>query len=195
MVKGFTKCLKIVKLFSITGIVCVCGYDIRDELWRVDFVQNIFLQPKNSNVEGKFLLCFVQIGHRERLSLWGKHPIDYRDTFLHLAWLEKLRKKIDPESVRHWIRPCASGLFTFFCHNGDCFDRSPLLGALQPRSMWHTARDHSFYCNVNIIAHAVDGSKQNKTLCVSFCVYAAIISALKKQWQKSYPLNFFSLFR
>lgn len=24
MVKGFTKCLKIVKLFSITGIVCVC---------------------------------------------------------------------------------------------------------------------------------------------------------------------------
>lgn len=174
----------------------MCGYDIRDELWRVDFVQNIFLQPRNSNVEGKFLLCFVQIGHRERLSLWGKHPIDYRDTFLHSAWLEKLRKK-------NRSRKCAplntalrvEVVYLFFRHNGHCFDRSPLLGALQPRSTWHTARDHSFYCNVNIIAHAVDGSKQNKTLCVSFCVYAAIISVLKKQWKKSYPLNFLSLFR
>lgn len=114
MVKGFTKCLKIVKLFSITGIVCVCGYDIRDGLWRVDFVQQIFLQPRNSNVEGKFLLCFVQIGHRERLSLWGKHPIDYRDTFLHSAWLEKLRKKLITKVCATEYGPARRGCFPFF---------------------------------------------------------------------------------
>lgn len=64
-------------------------------------------------------------------------------------------------------------------HNGarcNLDQRGFLLGALR-------VIIRSFYFNVNIIAHAVDGSKQNKTLCVSVCVcvYAAIISALKKQ--------------
>lgn len=168
----------------------MCGYDIRDELWRVDFVQNIFLQPRNSNVEGKFLLCFIQIGHRERLSLWGKHPIDYRDTFLHSAWLEKLRKKSITKVCATEYGPARRGCLPFR-HNGDCFDRSPLLGALQPRSTWHTARDHSFYCNVNIIAHAVDGSKQNKTLCVSFCVVRCYNFCSKETMTKVVPFKLF----
>lgn len=150
------------------------------------FCSKYFLQSRDSlTSKDVFVFDSFQIGHREVFSLWGKNPIDYRvshiSTFSLIGKVEKIL--ITKVCVRalHWIRPCAR-LFTFLTdrHKG-C--------ALQLWSMW-------FCFTAPYTWSFVLFQRKQSIVWVCLCVYAAIISALKKQWQKSYPLNFlFSLFR
>lgn len=179
--KGFTKCLKIVKLFSITG-VCVSVSRVIMASW---FRSKYFLQSRDAKVEGKFLFCFFQIGHRERFSLWGKNPIDYRESHFYIQPDWKSWENFDHESVRPTEYGPARRSCLPFCHNGAL-------------AMFWQIATMAARCNfdrrgfLHGTLRVIIRSISNKTKhCVSVCVYAAIISALKKQWQKSYPLNLF----
>lgn len=109
---------------------------------------------------------------RERFSVWGKNPNDYREShFYDLQSDWKSWENVDHESVRPTeygpVQSCLPNR-----HNGArefLTDRHKGC-ALQLWSTWHTLRNHSFYFNVNIAAHAVDGSKQKKLLCECVCV-------------------------
>lgn len=93
LVKGFTKCLKIVKLFSITGLCLWWIWHSRVFMasW---FCSKYFLQSRDS------LTFSFQIGHREVFSLWGKNPIDYRESHFYIQPDWKSWENFDHESVR-----------------------------------------------------------------------------------------------
>lgn len=156
LVKGFTKCLKIVKLFSITGL-CLWWIWHSRVIMASWFRSKYFLQSWGfSNVEGKFSF---QIGHREVFSLWGKNPIDYRESHFYIQPHWKSWENFDHGRAPHWIRPCAE-LFTFLTdRRKGC--------ALQLWSAWFSPR-HALHVIIRSISKK---TKHCVSECVSVCCY------------------------